>query len=217
VFIFEESSESRSLSNRHASPISPLRSNLDDTVVPTRLDHLAVQTRWSKDATDNFSVKVESVSGDQRDTFKIHSADHVLEEGERVSVASPPYDGRRPKPRPYVNGGEDPDRVFLAADDRPNLVSLKLRNCESRYSSIVEPTTRMGCLFEPSSDGIPGDLLYPCDRRFVQALDAESGDFVEGRATMLESMVWGTGVRAECLLTTGRSCEVYRRMPSIRP
>ena len=44
----------------------------------------------------------------------------------------------------------------------------------------------MGCLFGPSSDGIPGDLLYPCDGRLVQALDAECGNFVEGRTTMLE-------------------------------
>ena len=35
----------------------------------------------------------------------------------------------------------------------------------------------------------------------VQALDAERGDFVEGRATVLESMVGDTCVRAECLLT----------------
>jgi hypothetical protein len=55
----------------------------------------------------------------------------------------------------------------------------------------------MGCLFEPSSDGIPGDLLYPCECRLVQALDAERGDFVEGRATVLESIVWRTGVPAE--------------------
>jgi hypothetical protein len=32
----------------------------------------------------------------------------------------------------------------------PNLVSLKLRDGESCYSSIVEPTTRMGCLCEAS-------------------------------------------------------------------
>jgi hypothetical protein len=82
-------------------------------------------------------------------------------------------DGRRPKPRPDVNRGEDPDRVFLAADDRPNLVGLKLREGKCNYFSIVEPTTRMGCLFEPSSDGIPGDLLYSGDRRLVQTLDAQ--------------------------------------------
>ena len=44
-------------------------------------------------------------------------------------------------------------------------------------------------------------MLYPSNRGLVQALDAQCGDFVEGRATMLESMVWSTGVRAECLPT----------------
>ena len=51
-------------------------------------------------------------------------------------------------------------------------------------------------------NGIPGDLLYPSNRGLVQALDAEGGDLIEGRATMLESMVWRTGVRAECLSAT---------------
>jgi hypothetical protein len=77
-----------------------------------------------------------------------------------AQLTSSPYDGRRPKPRPDVNRGEEPDRVFLAADDRPNLVGLKLREGKCNYFSTVEPTTRMGCLFEPSSDGIPGDLFY---------------------------------------------------------
>jgi hypothetical protein len=109
---------------------------------------------------------------------------------------------------------EDPDRVFLAFDDRPNLVSLKFGDCESCYSSIVEPTTRMGCLFEPSRDSIPGDLHYPSDGRLVQALDAECGDFVEGRATMLESMVRRSGVRAKCLPAS--LAPVLTPLPGIR-
>ena len=141
VFSFEESSESRSVSsNRHAVADQRSSLDLDDAIVPTGLDHLAVQTRWPKDATDNFLVEVESVRGDQRDTFKIHSAGYVLEEGERVSVASSSYDGRRPKPRPDVNRGEDPDRMFLVADDRANLVRLKLRDCES--SAILRSLNR---------------------------------------------------------------------------
>jgi hypothetical protein len=48
-------------------------------------------------------------------------------------------------------------------------------------------------------DGIPGDSLYPGYGGLVQALDAEHGDHLEGRATMLESMVWRSGVRAERL------------------
>jgi hypothetical protein len=49
--------------------------------------------------------------------------------------------------------------VFLAADERRNLVGLKLGNRERSYFSIIEPATTMGGLFEPSSDVIPGDLL----------------------------------------------------------
>jgi hypothetical protein len=48
-------------------------------------------------------------------------------------------------------------------------------------------------------NGISGDSLYPSYRGLVQALDAERGDLIEGRATMLESMVWRSGVRAERL------------------
>jgi hypothetical protein len=104
--------------------------DFDNAIVRTRLDDLAIETGWSKDATDNFLVKLEAVCGDQRGTFKIHSAGDVLKESERVSVASSPYDGRRPEPRPDVNRGEDPYRVFLAADDCPDLVSLKFRDCQ---------------------------------------------------------------------------------------
>jgi hypothetical protein len=110
-----------------------------------------------------------------RDTFKIHLAGYVLKESTRVSVASSPYDCRRPKPRPALDRGKDPNGLFLVVDDHTNLICLKLRDRDSIDSSIVEPTTRMGCLFEPSSDGIPGDLLYSSDGRLVQALDAECG------------------------------------------
>jgi hypothetical protein len=64
--------------------------DLDNAIVRTRLDDLAIETGWSKDATDNFLVKLEAVCGDQRGTFKIHSAGDVLKESERVSVASSP-------------------------------------------------------------------------------------------------------------------------------
>ena len=68
--------------------------DLDDAIVPTGLDHLAVQTSWPQNATDNSLVKLKAVCGDQGDTFKIHSAGYVLKEGEPVSVASSSYDGR---------------------------------------------------------------------------------------------------------------------------
>jgi len=40
----------------------------------------------AKDATNNSLVELESVCGDQRGTFEIHSAGYVLKESERISV-----------------------------------------------------------------------------------------------------------------------------------
>jgi hypothetical protein len=59
---------------------------------------------------------------------------------------------------------EDPDRMFFVADDRAHLVCLKLLDGEGSYFSIVEPTTKMGCLFEPASNGIPSNSLYSRNR-----------------------------------------------------
>ena len=82
-------------------------------------------------------------------------------------------------------------------DDRTNLVCLKLGNSDVSYFSIIESTTRGGCLFEPAIDSIPADSLYSSDCRFVQALDAESGNLIESCASVLDSMVGRAGIGAE--------------------
>jgi hypothetical protein len=92
--------------------------------------------------------------------------------------------------------------MFLVSDDRLELICLKLHDGECSYFSIVESTTKGGGLFEPAIAGIPGYPLYSRDSGLVQALDAECGNFIEGRATVLESMVRRTGVRAECPFAT---------------
>jgi hypothetical protein len=89
---------------------------------------------------------------------------------------------------------EDPDWMFFVADDRPNLVGPKLRNRSAAIFRALKRRQNVGCPFKPTSDGIPGDPRYPGDRRLVQALDAESGNFVEDCTTMLESMVRRSGV-----------------------
>jgi hypothetical protein len=74
-----------------------------------------------------------------------------------------------------------------------------LGNGDASYFSIIESTTRGGCLFEPAIDSIPADSLYSSDCRFVQALDAESGNLIESCASVLDSMVGRAGIGAECL------------------
>jgi len=89
--------------------------------------------------------------------------------------------------------------LFLATDDRTNLVCLKFSDGVSGCLSIVEAATRACSPLQPALNGIPGDSLYPSYRGLVQALDAERGNLIEGGATMLEPMVWRAGVRAERL------------------
>ncbi len=86
-------------------------------------------------------VELECVRGDQRDTIEIRPAGYVSKDDQRVSVASSPNDCRWPEPRPDLDRGEDPDRMFLTANDCANLVCLKLHDRESRYFAIVEPAT----------------------------------------------------------------------------
>jgi len=77
------------------------------------------------------------------------------------------------------------------------LVCLKFYNGESCYFLIVEPTTRVSCLFEPASDGVPGNLLNSGNRGFVHTLDAESSDFIEGSSAMLEAVIDCAPILAE--------------------
>ena len=59
--------------------------------------------------------------------------------------------------------------------------------------------TRFGGPGEPAIDRIPGDAFDTSNGGLVQAFDAEGGDVVEGRATMLEAAVRRLGIRAEGL------------------
>jgi hypothetical protein len=112
-------------------------------------------------------MKTITNCSDQRDLFQIRSAGDISKEGECVSITASPDYCRRPKTRPDFDRGEDPDVLFLALDDRSNLIRLKLRDGDSRYLSIVKPATKGSCFFQPAMNAIPGDSLYPSYSRFV--------------------------------------------------
>jgi hypothetical protein len=187
------------------SPVSTdYRSSLDlhKTIVPTGFDDLAVQTRRSKDMADDRRIKGESARGDQRDTFEIRSPGEIPEESECVSIASSSHDCRRPKPRPDFNHGEDPGWLFLTPYDCSHLVCLKLCHGEPFYFSIAEATTPVRCSFQPAMDRIPGHSHDSSHGGLVQPLDAESRHLIQDGATVLESLVRRTGIRAERLPTS---------------
>jgi hypothetical protein len=89
--------------------------------------------------------------------------------------------------------------LFFAANDRSHLICLKLGDGDSLDLSIVEAATRASSFLQSAMNGIPGNSFYPRYHGLVHALDAEGGNLIEGGATMLESMVWRTGIRAERL------------------
>jgi hypothetical protein len=82
---------------------------------------------------------------------------------------------------------------------------LKLLDGQSCDFAIVELMTRFGGPCEPAINRIPGDSLDASDSGLVQAFDAEGGNLVEGRATMLEPMVRRLGGRAEGLAASPAS------------
>jgi hypothetical protein len=106
----------------HTDHLSSL--NLDNTIFPAGFNDLAIQTCWPKDLPDSSFVELESICGNQREMFEIYSAGDVLKQRECISVASSPDYCGQPEPRPDFNCGEDPYRLFFAADDRSDLVCL---------------------------------------------------------------------------------------------
>ena len=82
--------------------------DLDDTIVPARLEDLAVKTRWPEEATDDLLVEFESIRDDQGKTSEIHPLRKVAKQSVSVPVASPSRHRRWPEPRPDLDRNEDP-------------------------------------------------------------------------------------------------------------
>ena len=95
-----------------------------DTIVSSRLEHLTVQSRWTKDTTDDLLVEIESVGDDQGKTLEIHPVGDVAQQSERVSVASSSDHCRWPEPRPDFDRRENPRWPRFRAYERANLVRL---------------------------------------------------------------------------------------------
>ena len=76
-------------SHQHLMAEAPSPFDLDDTIVPARLEDLAVETRWPEEATDDLLVEFESIRDDQGKTLEIHPPRKVAKQSVSVPVASP--------------------------------------------------------------------------------------------------------------------------------
>ena len=169
-------------------------------MVPARLDDLTKDTGGPKDLPDDPFIELKPICGNERNIFDGRSLSDIPKQGQRVLVAASADHGRSPKPRPDIDGCEDPDRLLLALGDRSDLVGLKLRGPEPGCVLIVEATTGVARFFQPAIDSIPADVLDSGDRRLVQAFDAQSRNLIKGGAAVLEPIVRRPGIGAERFL-----------------
>src|SRR5262249_44009151 len=161
----------------------------DHPIVPSRLDHLTIDTRWPKHASDDSFVELESVAGDQRDGLQIHSIREVTKQVPGVVVASLADDGRRPKPGPDIDHNEDPDRLLLVPHNGSDFVRLKFRDGKTPYFLITKLTAAGACSFQPAMNCVPAEPVDSSDGRLVQAFDTERGNSIKCRAAVLDPII----------------------------
>ncbi len=152
---------------RRAHPRSSF--DLNDAIVSSRLEHLAVEHRWTEDAPDDLLVELESVGDDQGTRRELHARRDVAHERPRVPVASPPDDGRRPETRPHLNGRKNPRRPRLHTGERADLVGLQLSTTNpatlpwlNRRHTAAARSSQRATVFQasPSTRAI-ADMLTP--------------------------------------------------------
>ena len=97
---------------------------IDNAIFPPSLGSPGRKDKLPKNPPDDALVIFESVRGNEREAFVIHSARNISKQAEPVSIAPPSYDGRWPKTRPDVDRNKDPDRLLLASHHRTNLIGL---------------------------------------------------------------------------------------------
>jgi len=177
----------------------------DNAIIPPRLDDLAVETSNPEDAPDDLLIEFESIRGDQREAPVKHAGRKISEQAQGVSIAPSPDDSRRPETRPDIDRNKDPDRLFLAAHYRANLIGLQLCNLQPSNPAIVESATFPSRLFQPAIHGVPGDPLDSGNRGFVHSFDTQRRNLVEGRSSMLEAIIDSTPAPTEGFAATRAS------------
>ena len=148
-------------------------------------------------------VELEAASRDQRDIVSIGPGAEVSKQGEGVPIAPLSHNGGRPQARPYFDGGKDPNgRLRFATEQSADFVGLEFADRDPGDHLLAESATRGRSFLQPTIHGVPSDLLDSSDRRFVDTLDAESGNLIEHGSAMLESVIDRAAVSAESPATT---------------
>ena len=178
--------------------------NTYHSIFPALLEDLAVPASRPKDSLNNLTIEFETIRRVQWNSGRCYAGKNVLEEGERVSIAPPANDRRRPEAQPAFDGGENPNRwMLLAADPCANLVGRQFTNRNLLNRLMVESTTRRSGFLQPAIHCIPGHLMDARHRGFVHTRDAHRSDFVKPTAAMREAIKDGKVSQFQVTLKIG--------------
>ena len=115
------------------APLDP-----DDPIVPPSLEHLTIDARGPKEASDHPEVVLEAVGGDQGRSHEAPPEEDVVDHGLGVSIGAAAEHAAGPTSGPHFDGREQPYRPALAANERAELISLQLQDVEIAQHSLVE-------------------------------------------------------------------------------
>ena len=94
--------------------------------------------RVTHEATDHREVVFETICDDQRATDQAPPEDHFVEHGFGVSIGAAVAEATRPQARAHLDGRKEPRGPALAADERIELIGLKLNDLEVPQHALVE-------------------------------------------------------------------------------
>ena len=159
---------------RRADPPAPFDS--DDAIVPPSLEHVTRDARRPKEALNHPNVVLEPIGRDQRESHHASAEDDVVEDGRGVSRGAAAEHAPGPQSETHLDGRTQPCGSALGADERAELISLQLNDCEVAQQPLVEALRRCRGPLEPSRDGMAGMARDPGGRSNAHTLDAQARD-----------------------------------------
>ena len=158
---------------RRADPPAPFDS--DDAIVPPSLEHVTLDARRPQEALTHPNVVLEPIGRDQRESHHASAEDDVVEDGRGVSRGAAAEHAPGPQSGTPLDGRTQPCGSALVADERAELISRQLNDCEVAQHPLVEALRRCRGPLEPSREGIAewpvtravAEMLTPSTRRLA--------------------------------------------------
>lgn len=180
---------------RRADLDSPLDS--DDAIIPPSLEHLTIDARGTEEANERTEVKLEAIRHDQWDSDEAPPEDDVVEYGLGVPIGAAADEATRPQAGTHRDRRKEPHRPALAADERVQLIGLKLNALEVPQHFPVEALCRDRRPLEPACHGVAGATRETGRRGNAHALDSQARYLVELLPSTTKTAVGRACIRAD--------------------